>query len=72
MSESSFVESSNKYLQYTVGASKITDPLHRVGDNVLQHTKEIHWERQTEAVGMTHKSLPTELNSKTSDLLNVV
>ena len=36
VSESSFVESSNKPLQYAVGAPKITDPLHRAGDKVMQ------------------------------------
>ena len=66
MSESSFVESSNRSLQYMVGAPKITDELHRAGDKVLHHTKVTHQQRQTEAVEQTRKSLATALNSKTT------
>ena len=61
------MESSNRSLQYAVDAPTITGPIHRTGDKIMQHTKETHWKRQTKAVGMTHKSLPSEFNSKTSD-----
>ena len=59
VSETSWVESSNKSLQYSAMAPKITDPLHRAGDKILQHTYETHRRRQTEAVAMSLKSLPS-------------
>jgi hypothetical protein len=59
VSESSFVESSNKSLQYLVVDPKITDTLHHAGDKILQYTYKTHRKRQTEAVDMIQKSLPT-------------
>ena len=40
-------------------APKITDPLHRAGDKILQHTHETYQRRQTKAVDMSQKSLPS-------------
>ena len=40
-------------------APKITDPLHRSGDKILQHTYETHRRRQTEVVDMSLKCLPS-------------
>ena len=57
--ETSWVESSNKSLQYSAIAPKITDPLHRAGDKILQHTHETQRRRQTEAVDMSHNCLPS-------------
>ena len=57
--ETSCVESSNKSLQYLAIAPKITDPLHRAVDKILQHTQETHRRRQTEAVDMSQKCLPS-------------
>ena len=64
--ETSFVESSNKSLQYMVGAPKITDDLHRAGSKMLHHTKVTHQLRQKEAVDQTQKSLATALSSNTT------
>ena len=54
-----FVESSNKSLQYSVVAPKITNTLYRAGDKSMQYTYETHRRRQTEAVDMIQKSPPT-------------
>ena len=59
VSKTSWVESSNKSLQYSAIAPKITDPLHRAGDKILQRTRETHCRRQTEAVDMRQKCLPS-------------
>ena len=59
VSETSWVESMNKSLQYLAIAPKITDLLHRAGDKILQHTHETHRKRQTEAVDMSQKCLPS-------------
>jgi hypothetical protein len=72
VSESSFVESSNRSLQYAVAAPKITDPLHRSGDKILQHTRETHQKRQAEAVVMTQKSLPNMDNGSNTRVNEVL
>ena len=42
VAETSFVESSNKSLEYSAVAPKVTDCLHRAGDKIIQHTYETH------------------------------
>ena len=59
VSKTSWVESSNKSLQYSSISPKITDPLHRAGDKILQHTHETHCKRQTEAVDTSQTCLPS-------------
>ena len=57
--ETSWVESSNKSLQYLAIAPAITDPLHRAVDTILQHTRETLRRRQTEEVGTNQTCLPS-------------
>ena len=59
VSETSWLESMNKSLQYSAITPKITEPLHRAGDKILQHTRETHHKRQTEIVDMSQKYLPS-------------
>ena len=59
VAETSWVESMNKSLQYSLMAPKITDGIDRSGDKILQQTYDTHRKRQTEAVDLIQKSLPS-------------